>query len=146
MDWCREEFKFYHEQAKKYEELKSVHSHEFNGLLAETDEIQQKYAQLHWNKVRLLIFYNLYGMVYLKYTDNKSYLLYLLYCDYLQFPQYPTGHLKHLQSWIDAERNLIKFYHEQAKKWEELKFVHSHDFDGLLAETDEIQLKYAQLH
>ena len=46
--------------------------------------------------------------------------------------------LQHLQIWAN-ERNLIKFYQQQAKLYQQLTLVHTNILEGLIAKTDEIR-------
>ena len=44
--------------------------------------------------------------------------------------------LQHLQLWANEERNLIKFYQQQAKLYQQLTLVHTNILEGLIAKTD----------
>ena len=52
--------------------------------------------------------------------------------------------LQHLQLWAN-ERNLIKFYQQQAQLYQQLTLVYTNILEGLIAKTDEIRQKNAQL-
>ena len=53
--------------------------------------------------------------------------------------------LQHLQLWANEERNLIKFYQQQAQLYQQLTLVHTNILEGLIAKTDEIRQKNARL-
>ena len=43
--------------------------------------------------------------------------------------------LQHLQLWASKERNLIKFYQQQAQLYQQLTLVHTNILEGLIAKT-----------
>ena len=57
-----------------------------------------------------------------------------------------TGHLEHLESWIDQGRNPVQYHMHQVLIHQQLVLANQYVVEGLIVKRDEIQWQYEQQH